>query len=157
MTWFEATQESEGVVDADRATVWQVLTDPDALAELTPFLERIEPAGDLWRWHFGSVPLVGQRFTPCFTERMTFREPERIDYRHAPPTPDAERAGVDGWYTLTEVAEGTHLAIGLTIKVHLPLPRVAAPAVHAGMRAVIARTGAGFEQNFERRLEQLAA
>jgi carbon monoxide dehydrogenase subunit G len=156
MTWFEATQRSEGTVPHTRETVWKVLTDPDALAELTPVVERIEPGPEHWRWCLRTVPLLGHRVDPSFTERMDFRAPERIDYRHEPPAPDAERAGVDGWYTLTEVEDGTHLAIGLTVKVNLPLPRVAAPAVTTAMRAVIGATGMGFERNFTRRLAQVA-
>lgn len=156
MTWFEATQESEGMVPHARETVWKVLTDPDALAELTPLVNRIEPGPEHWRWCLRTVPLLGHRVDPSFTERMTFRAPERIDYRHEPPADRHERAGVDGWYTLTETDEGTHLAIGLTVKVNLPLPRLATPAVTTAMRAVIAATGNGFERNFVRRLDQVA-
>lgn len=156
MTWFEATQESEGMVPHARETVWKVLTDPDALAELTPIVNRIEPGPEHWRWCLRTVPLLGHRVDPSFTERMTFRAPERIDYRHEPPADRHERAGVDGWYTLTETDEGTHLAIGLTVKVNLPLPRLATPAVTTAMRAVIAATGNGFERNFVRRLDQVA-
>ena len=156
MTWFEATQRSEGTVPQSRETVWKVLTDPDALADLTPIVDRIEPGPEHWRWCLRTVPLLGHRVDPSFTERMTFRSPERIDYRHEPPAPDAERAGVDGWYTLTKVEGGTHLAIGLTVKVNLPLPRVASPAVTTAMRAVIAATGTGFERNLTRRLDQVA-
>lgn len=156
MTWFEATQESEGLVPHTRETVWKVLTDPDALAELTPVVQRIEPGPEHWRWCLRTVPLLGHRVDPSFTERMTFRAPERIDYRHEPPADRNERAGVDGWYTLTETDEGTHLAIGLTVKVNLPLPRLSSPAVTTAMRAVIAATGNGFERNFVRRLDQMA-
>lgn len=157
MNWFTASTESDGIVSASRATVWRVLTDPSMLAELTPLLERIEPFGEHWRWHFSPVPILGQRLTPSFTERMTFRPQERIDYRHEPPADRVERAGVDGWYTLADVPGGTHLAIGLTVKVQLPLGRFAAPAVTRVLEAVMARTGAGFEANFVRRLEQLSA
>jgi carbon monoxide dehydrogenase subunit G len=156
MTWFEATQESDGTVPHSRETVWKVLTDPDALAELTPVVTRIEPGPTHWRWCLRTVPLLGHRVDPSFTERMVFTAPERIEYRHDPPDGSTERAGVDGWYRLTEVADGTHLAIGLTVKVNLPLPRVAAPAVTTAMRAVIAATGNGFERNFTRRLDQVA-
>jgi hypothetical protein len=42
------------------------------------------------------------------------------------------------------------------VKVDLPLPRVAAPAVTTAMRAVISATGNGFERNFTRRLAEVA-
>ena len=156
MSWFSATSESSGVVAADRSTVWQVLTDPDTLAEITPLLQRIDADGDLWRWHFAQVPLLGLPVTPSFTERMRFQPQERIDYDHAPPPGRSERVGVDGWYTLRDVDQGTHLALALTIRVQLPLARVAAPAVTRVMESVMGRTGDGFASNFERKLAELS-
>jgi carbon monoxide dehydrogenase subunit G len=152
MNWFSASNESEGVVAADRSTVWELLTDPDALAEMTPLLQRIDTHGDVWRWQFSAVPILGTALAPAFTERMTFAPEDRIDYHHEPADGHSERTGVDGWYTLSDAAEGTHLAIGLTVKAHLPLSRLAAPAVRTAMRTVIAATGAGFARNLERRL-----
>ncbi|MGN6577067.1 MAG: hypothetical protein ACTHKG_15450, partial [Nocardioides sp.] len=99
MNWFSATTSSQAEVSADRAEVWDVLTDPDALAELTPLLRRIDVDGDLWRWCFTQVPLLGLAVTPEFTVRMRFRPMERIDYEHAPPAGSHERFGVEGWYT----------------------------------------------------------
>ena len=156
MNWFSATNESSGVVSADRSTVWEVLTDPATLAEITPLLQRIEADGDLWRWHFTQVPLLGVPVTPSFTERMRFRPEERIDYDHAPPDGRSERVGVDGWYTLRDVEEGTHLALALTIWVQLPLARVATPAVTRVMQSVMGHTGDGFAANFERKLAELS-
>ena len=72
MNWFTATTSSQADVAADRDAVWDVLTDPDALAELTPLLRRIDVDGDLWRWCFTQVPLLGLAVTPAFTERMRF-------------------------------------------------------------------------------------
>lgn len=150
MNWFSASNESEGVVAADRSTVWGLLTDPDAVAEMTPLLQRIDADGDVWRWQFSAVPILGTALAPAFTERMTFAPEDRIDYHHEPG--QGERTGVDGWYTLSDADEGTHLAIGLTVKAQLPLSRLAAPAVRTAMRTVIATIGAGFARNFERRL-----
>jgi carbon monoxide dehydrogenase subunit G len=152
VNWFSATNASDGVVRASRAEVWAVLTDPDAVAAMTPLLQRIDADGDLWRWQFTSIPLLGVALTPAFTERMRFRHEERIDFEHEPPPGSTERTGVDGWYTLTDVADGTHLAISFTVRVQLPLSRVMAPAVTAVMHAVMRRTGDGFAKNFERRL-----
>jgi carbon monoxide dehydrogenase subunit G len=152
MNWFSATTSSQADVSADRAEVWDVLTDPDALAELTPLLRSIDVDGDLWRWCFTQVPLLGLAVTPAFTERMHFRAKERIDYEHAPPEGSHERFGVEGWYTLDDAADGTRLAVSMTVRVQLPLARIAAPAVTRVMESVLARTGDGFSRNFERRL-----
>jgi len=152
MNWFSATTSSQADVAADRGEVWDVLTDPDALAELTPLLRHIEVDGDLWRWCFTQVPLLGLAVTPAFTERMRFREQQRIDYEHAPPAGSHERFGVEGWYTLDDTSDGTRLAVSMTVRVQLPLTRLAAPAVTRVMDSVLARTGDGFSKNFERRL-----
>jgi len=42
MTWFEASRTSEAVVTAQRSAVWAALVDPDAIASMTPLVERIE-------------------------------------------------------------------------------------------------------------------
>jgi hypothetical protein len=119
---------------------------------MTPLLQRIDTDGDVWRWQFSAVPILGTALAPAFTERMRFAPEDRIDYHHEPAVGHSERTGVDGWYELSDAAEGTHLAIGLTVKAQLPLSRLATPAVRTAMRAVIAATGAGFARNFERRL-----
>lgn len=154
MTRFATTTASDGVVTASRETVWQVLTDPDLVTRMTPLLHRIHTDGDLWRWELAKVPVTGISIAPCFTERMRFDEPTRIDYAHEPPAGDEERTGVDGWYALREVDDGTHLAISLTIHADLPLPRLAAPAVKAAMHTVIATIGAGFSRNLTRELQR---
>ncbi len=153
MNWFAAETKSDGVVPADRAEVWRLLTDPDTVAEMTPLLAGIEADGDLWRWRMTRLPVLGMAFCPEFTERMKFVDQERIDYSHAPPPGSHETAGAEGWYELSDVDDGTHLAIGLTIKVALPLPRASGPAVRAAMRAVFATMGAGFSRNLHRRLD----
>jgi carbon monoxide dehydrogenase subunit G len=152
VNWFSATNASDGVVSASREKVWAVLTDPEALADMTPMLQRIDADGDLWRWQFASIPLLGVALRPSFTERMRFSPGRRIDFEHEPPAGRTERAGVDGWYTLTDVADGTHLAISFTVRVQLPLSRVLAPAVTGVMHSVMRHTGDGFAKNFERRL-----
>ena len=39
---------------------------------------------------------LGIEVAPSFPEQLTFDEPSRITYRHAPPTGQTERAGADG-------------------------------------------------------------
>ena len=152
MAWFRASTTSDGVVPSSRDEVWAVLSDPDTVASITPFVRSISASGDLWRWEMTSLPVLGQAFTPCFTERMTFTDLSRIDFTHEPPAGSSERTGVEGCYTLTEVAEGTHLAIELTVDADLPMPRLAGPAVRAAMKTVMATMGVGFERSFRKQL-----
>lgn len=152
MNRFSATNSSVAVVQADREAIWAALTDPDLLPELTPLLRDIDATGDLWRWEMAKVDVLGVKFSPCFTERMSFDAPHRIEYTHAPPAGAVERTGAEGWYELVEVDEGTRLRISLTVHVELPLARAARPAVTRVMSAVMARTGDRFAANLLRHL-----
>jgi carbon monoxide dehydrogenase subunit G len=152
MAWFTASTTSDGVVSASREEVWAVLTDAATVARLTPFVRTIEADGDRWRWEMTSVPVLGRGFTPCFTERMVFDRPARIDYTHDPPEGHDERTGVEGTYLLTETPRGTHLSIELHVSADLPLPRASGPAVRTAMRAVMGTMGIGFERAFRREL-----
>jgi carbon monoxide dehydrogenase subunit G len=147
MNTFSATNDSEAVVAADREAIWAALTDPALLPRLTPLLRRIETDGDLWRWEMARVSVLGVGVNPCFTERMHFDAPRRIEYTHQPPQGRVEHAGADGWYELTGVDGGTRLRISLTLSVDLPLARAAGPAVSAVMKAVMMRTGERFATN----------
>ena len=82
-------------------TVWDALVDPDLMARFTPFLERITADGDHWRWQLSGLNVLGAKVAPAFTERMVFKEPDRIEFRHDPPAGTTEQAGVEGWYALT--------------------------------------------------------
>jgi carbon monoxide dehydrogenase subunit G len=151
MTCFSATNHSHAVVAADRKQVWAALTDPVLLPELTPLLRRIDVDGDTWRWHLTRLTVLGIGIAPVFTEKMSFDEPRRIDYRHQPPG-RAERAGADGSYVLEEHPRGTHLEIELTMHVDLPLSRLASPAVTRVMGSMMQRTGERFADNLLRHL-----
>ena len=152
MNRFSASTDSEAVVAADRAAVWAALTDPELLPRLTPLLRHIEADGDVWRWQLTSIRVLGVSFSPCFTERMSFDPPERIEYSHQPPPGSRELAGAQGTYELTEVEGGTHLHIRLTLEVELPLAKAARPAVRRVMKAVMMRTGERFAANLLRHL-----
>lgn len=148
---FTSGTTAEAVVTVPRQAVWDVLTDPDLVARLTPTLERITADGDRWTWEMSGIDVLGVKVAPTFTERMTFRDLERIDFRHDPPPGAKERAGVTGWYELTEVpgSEGgeARLATQLDITLELPLPQLSAPAVTSAMRGVIGRMGDRFSRN----------
>ena len=147
MNTFSAQTESDAVVPAPRSDIWAALTDPDLLPKLTPFLERIEADGDLWRWELSRIPILGVALAPCFTERMTFDPETRIDYRHEPPKGTTERTGVEGWYALEDVEGGTRLRISLTIDAQLPLPKSSDFAVRRVMTSVVDRMGDRFSVN----------
>ena len=61
-----------------------VLTDPDQIARLTPFLHSVKEEGEHWVWQLTKVPVLGASFSFTFRERMDFDEPHRIDFTHDP-------------------------------------------------------------------------
>ena len=146
MTLFSAETRAEAVVTASRAEIWTALTDPALVAELTPFVRRITEDGDHWRWELSGLKVLGVGVEPAFTELMTYDEPERIEFRHDPPDGERERSGVEGWYELTEVDEGTRLVTSLEITLDLPLPRASSRAVKAAMGKVVDQMGERFSK-----------
>lgn len=152
MSTFTASIAGGALVPAERERIWAALTDPQLLPQLTPLLVRIEADGDEWRWHMVRLSALGVGISPVFTERMRFVPMQRIDYSHAPPPGSREPAGVEGSYQLTAVPGGTRLAAEMTMCVELPLPRAAAPAVQAVMKATMARTRDRFSANLLRHL-----
>lgn len=153
MTRFSAVTRAEAVVSAPRAAIWDVLTDPALVAELTPFVRTITADGDHWHWQLSGLRVLGVGVAPAFTELMVLDEPQRIAFRHDPPHRQPERSGVEGWYALTEVAEGTRLVTSLEISLELPLPRAARRAVKAAMTGVIDQMGERFSKNMLAHLE----
>ncbi|MGA8851614.1 MAG: hypothetical protein WB508_07820 [Aeromicrobium sp.] len=152
MTWFTSSRESEAVLAAERSAIWEILTDPDAIVRLTPFLESIDATDDTWVWHLGGIDVLGIEISPSFTEKMTYDEGRQIDFNHAPPQGADEKAGAEGRYTLTDTDDGTHLAISLEVSVDLPLPKFSSPAVSTTMKTVIASMGNGFAKRLEKEL-----
>ncbi len=147
MTKFSANTYSEAAVASERAAIWDVLTDPELLPELTPLLQKIETDGEIWRWYLTSISALGVSIRPAFTERMTFADEHRIEYTHAPPAGATERSGAEGWYELSDIDGGTLLVISLTLCIDVPLPRAAGPAVRRIMTTTMERTGERFSKN----------
>ncbi len=148
MTTFSATTSAEATVLASQQDIWDCLTDPDLMARLTRYVKRIEADRDHWRWELSGLDLLGRSIAPSFTERMIFKEPDRIEFQHDPSV-KGELAGVNGWYDLRPVddGEGTVLMTELSICLEAPLPKMAAPAVRRVMRTVLDSMGAGFSAN----------
>lgn len=156
MATFSATKTSEATVAHPRALVWEVLTDPAAVARLTPMVRSITATGDRWRWQLVRIPVLGQTFELAFTEEMTYDPTDRITFSHAPE--GHERAGTDGRYDLSDAGKGsTHLRIELAVSVDLPFPRITRPAVQASMHAVLEVMGSGFARSIEKELRARAA
>lgn len=153
MTCFSTRNVSEGDVPVPRSAVWEVLTDPQCLTDMTPLLAGISVDGDRWCWQLSGIRALGVEIAPSFTEQMVFDEPSRIEFRHAPPAGQAERAGADGIYELTELdPDRTHLSIDITLRVDLPLPGLSRRAVERVMASTMARTGDVFAERLYRRL-----
>lgn len=154
MAW--ATSSGSGVrTDSPRGRIWSADPDPGLVAELAPFVRTIREDGAPWRWEMTGLKVLGVGVAPAFTEKMTYDEPERIEFRHDPPTGATERSSVEGWYSLAEHPAGTRLVTALEITLPLPLdlplplpqPRVSGPAVGAAMNRVIDQLGERFSRN----------
>ena len=153
MTTFTTSTRNEAVVTATPQEVWAKISDPDTVARLTPFLERVAERGDHWVWELQKIPILGKSFSFTFTERMSFDEPRRMEFRHDPDAADGtESAGVEGWYDLTEHEDGTRLETSMEISVDLPFPRIARSGVQTGMKGVVGAMGQRFAQNLLREL-----
>lgn len=153
MTRFESRNLSCADVPAPRRAIWDVLTDPQALTELTPLLEGISVDGDRWCWQLSGIRALGVEVAPSFTERMGFDEPGCITFEHAPPAGATERAGANGVYDLTELSPtDTRLRIDIALHVELPLPAMSRRAVERVMASTMDRTGDVFAQRLYRRL-----
>jgi carbon monoxide dehydrogenase subunit G len=153
VTRFEARNTSNDTLPVPPEPIWEVLTSPGLLAEMTPLIDRIVAVDDRhWRWHLTNIAGLGVAVAPCFTVRMDFDPTERIDFSHAPRNGSKERAGADGLYTLEQVEGGTHLAVDMTVHVDLPLPALSRRAVTGVMHATMDRMGERFAQNLCRHL-----
>ena len=134
--------------------IWDVLTDAELLAQLTPLVDRIEPNGDRWAWTLAGISGLGIEVAPTFTERMTFAPISRIDFQHEPPPGHNERAGVSGTYQITKVAAAeSKLRIDLSLCIDLPLPRFSRRAVESIMASTMQRTGEAFARNLYAHLD----
>lgn len=147
MNRFEVTDESAMFVPVERRRIWDVLIDPQLLADLTPLVDRIDDRDGRWRWHLSGFTALGVEVAPSFTERMLFEEPSRIEFSHEPPAGANERAGADGVYELDEVEGGTCLSVSMRMHVDLPLPKLSRGAVERVMAASMRRTGDRFHDN----------
>ena len=147
MATFSTSTRTGATVTAGVDDVWDVLTDPDQIARLTPFLHSVHEEGDHWVWQMTKVPVLGAQFSFTFREKMEFDEPHRIEFTHDPAPGADESAGVAGWYRLAPRPAGTHLETSMAITVDLPFPGLVRPAVTTAMKGVVGLMGQRFSHN----------
>ncbi len=151
---FSRTRRDTADVPHPVGAVWDLLADPAAVARLTPLVSSIDvDEQQRWVWCLRGVPVPGRRLDLTMTQEMTFSPQERIEFTH-PPFTRAVEAGADGHYVLEPVPTGTRLTIELTVTARLPLPGLAAPAVHTVMHQVLDRMGDRFAANLLTELDR---
>lgn len=154
MTQFAARTISASTVPVPPNQIWEILTDPDLLAELTPLIRSIEASGSRWLWTLNGIEALGMKVEAAFTERMEFTDGRQIVFTHDPPQGKKELAAVEGIYDLTPAGpSSTDLRVDLTLSVDLPLPRMARPAVERVILTTMRATGRQFASNLYERLE----
>lgn len=153
MTWFSARNIAISTVPVGPDEIWQLITDPTTLADLTPLVRSIEATGSQWRWALSGIEALGLKVEAVFTERMEFIEQRRITFTHDPSTGSRERAGVEGVYNLTPRGQkATDLQVDLTLSVDLPLPSLSRPAVERVLLSTMRATGQRFASNLYEQL-----
>lgn len=135
-------------VPVGRDEIWDILTDPSMLADLTPLVRSIEATGSNWRWTLNGIDGLGLSVEAVFTERMEFTAREQIVFTHDPPEGGHERAAVEGVYDLAPAGDTeTDLKVDLELFVDLPLPRLSRHAVEPIMHSTMRLTGQRFATN----------
>ncbi len=153
MTRFSARTISASTVPVSSDRIWDILTNPSALAELTPLVRSIEASGEQWLWTLNGIEALGIKIEATFTETMRFVDGRKIVFEHDPPPGTQEYAAVDGVYDITPAGdESTDLEVDLTLSVELPLPRLSRPAVDRVIKSTMRITGRQFATNLYERL-----
>jgi carbon monoxide dehydrogenase subunit G len=154
MTWFSARNISISTVPVRPDEIWQLITDPTTLADLTPLVRSIEATGSQWRWALNGIEALGLRVEAVFTERMEFIEQRQITFTHDPSAGSRERAGVEGVYSLTPTGrKATDLQVDLTLSVDLPLLGLSRPVVEPVLLSTMRATGQRFASNVYEQLD----
>lgn len=152
MTRFTASNQSAATLKSSRQEIWNTLTDPKLLPQLTPYLHRIDAEGDRWTWHVAKVPVLGKNIGSTFTEVMSFDEPTRIHFEHDPQQTD-EQTEVEGEYHLEDRrGGGTRVSIDIEVAVELPFPRAMRRPVEAAIGTVMGGMGRVFARNLLKHL-----
>ncbi len=135
------------------AEIWELITDPMMLADLTPLVRSIEATGSQWEWALNGIEALGLKVEAVFTERMEFIDQRQIIFTHDPPDGSRERAGVEGVYDLAPKGRtATELQIDLTLLVDLPLPGLSRHALEPVLLSTMRATGQRFASNLYEQL-----
>ena len=153
MATFTSRNISTSIVPVQPERIWDLVSDPTTLAELTPLIKHIKVRGQHWVWALRSIGILGHQIEPTFTELMTLDEDRSIGFRHDPPAGTRERGGANGHYELRAVEGGsTNLSIDISLCVDLPLPHLTHRAVEGVMSTSMQQTGKRFAVNLYKRL-----
>lgn len=153
MAQFSARTISASTVPVASEQIWDILTDPGALADLTPLVRSIEASGTKWLWKLNGIEALGMKVEAAFTESMEFIDGRQIVFAHDPPGGHKELAAVDGIYDVIPAGlDATDLKVDLTLSVELPLPRLARSAVEKVILSTMRVTGRQFATNLYERL-----
>jgi carbon monoxide dehydrogenase subunit G len=153
MTWFSARNISMSTVPVRSEAIWELITDPAMLADLTPLVRSIEATSSHWVWTLNGIEALGLKVEAVFTERMEFVDQRHIVFAHDPPAGSRERAAVEGVYDLAPNGdEATDLRVDLTLLVDLPLPRLSRHAVTPVLLSTMRATGQRFASNLYEQL-----
>lgn len=146
MPRFSQTVLSDDQIQIAPEALWEVLVDPDLLAELTPLVDRITQLEDRWTWRLVTVNALGMRAAPEFTTLIRLHDGTRIDFE---PDPSAEeRASAEGFLTVGPDGDGgARIAIDVTATVELPLPTVMGRPVRRVMFQTMKAGGTRFARN----------
>lgn len=120
MAEFSQRIVSDDVIATNPDALWQVLCDPDRVAELTPLVAVVTEEGDRWRWRLTGIKALGIQAAPVFTTVMDIG---RLHMRFTPAPDTAERASAAGTLLVRpEEEDRAFIAIDLTATVDVPLP-----------------------------------
>lgn len=143
---FSQTVLSDDLIQIAPEALWEVLVDPELLAELTPLVDRITQLEDRWMWRLVTVNALGIKAAPEFTTLIRLDEGSRIDFE-PDPTAD-ERASAQGFLTVGPDGDGgARIAIDVTATVELPLPSVMGRPVRGVMFQTMKAGGSRFARN----------
>lgn len=142
MTTFRQRIVSDDVIAVPTERVWEILLNPQCLADLTPLVDEITAEGRLWTWRLVGVSALGLTAAPRFTTAVNITD-ESIEF--GPVDGSSDRASAAGHLRVTAVDEAhTMVAIDLVASVDLPLPKMAAGAVQRVMFATMRTGGSRF-------------
>lgn len=152
MARLEASVERESTIDAQRADVWDVVSDVSRLDELMPDVEDYQHTDGGWRWRLKGRRVVGMEVRPAFTVTYELSEPETLVFAHADTSSNGTDA--DGRLVLREEGgSATHATLRFSLALDTPIPSLLQGRARAILVSEIQRLADGFLANLKARVE----